>query len=710
MNQIGNPPLDYPAGLSFDYSVWSPGTVVTLCSVPWGSDYRDVVKFDDHAALNRYLDDRSGPTVTYERMSYARVGDPVRIPLPFNDAYRFNYLRVTNNRQPVGESHQRSYYYFIQDVRHISPNTTELVIQLDVWQSFNHYMEFGTCYLERGHAAIADNKAMDNYGRKYLTQPEGMDLGGEYAIDHVYRKDLGTAAYPYSSFNVLVASTVRLAGDLGSMESPQLTTAGGSDAEGLPNGVEFTLFETVGRYMEFMALISQAPWASQGIISVMVIPHGVIDLTKCNMTTITVKGQTKSILSVGLTAIKTSEVVTLANDFRADLQNKKLTGTRYENLTKFLTYPYTLVELTTYTGTPLILKPEAISAKTLSCTQMNHVVLPGPRIAFTPRDYNKGTATGDGIDDGGEFMDMQTGFFNFPTFSVVNNGYMSYMASQANTIAYQHQAADWSQQRALTGNQLGYDQSSAGMQLNSTLTNMQNTNANQVNSLQNNVATQRAVVGAVQDIGGGLGGGAAGLAGGAVKAAFRGVDTAIGINANNQATNLATGLGSARTNATNANAGYVRDTNKDYADFAAKGDYSNSIAAINAKVQDAKMIQPTTSGQVGGDAFMLATYKWQLVAKVKMIQENAMNVIGEYWLRYGYAINRFMKMPKSLMTMEKFTYWRVKELYITSANTPEFAKQTIRGIFEKGVTVWANAADIGRIDIADNEPIRGDYL
>ncbi|WP_343100010.1 hypothetical protein, partial [Clostridioides difficile] len=52
---------------------------------------------------------------------------------------------------------------------------------------------------------------------------------------------------------------------------------------------------------------------------------------------------------------------------------------------------------------------------------------------------------------------------------------------------------------------------------------------------------------------------------------------------------------------------YMRDSNKTYADYAAKGDYANTIGAINARVQDSKLTQPTVSGQVGGEAFLLAT-------------------------------------------------------------------------------------------------------
>jgi hypothetical protein len=57
--------------------------------------------------------------------------------------------------------------------------------------------------------------------------------------------------------------------------------------------------------------------------------------------------------------------------------------------------------------------------------------------------------------------------------------------------------------------------------------------------------------------------------------------------------------------------------------------------------------------------------------------------------------------------MTKFTYWKLKETYITSSLCPEVYKQTIRGIFEKGVTVWVTPTDIGNIDIASNEPIAG---
>jgi hypothetical protein len=227
------------------------------------------------------------------------------------------------------------------------------------------------------------------------------------------------------------------------------------------------------------------------------------------------------------------------------------------------------------------------------------------------------------------------------------------------------------------------------------------------NAIQNQQAVANAAIGGVTSLAGGAMGGPAGLASSALGVASSAASTAVDINARNQQLAVSQGLARSQTSAQVGNQGYMRDTNKEFADYAAQGDYENTIAAINAKVQDARLIQPTTAGQIGGDAFNLVAYEWAIHAKVKRIQGAALAAIGEYWLRYGYAINRFVTPPMSLQVMEKFTYWKLRETYLKSTTCPESFRQTIRGIFEKGVTVWNDPADIGTVDIADNAPLSG---
>ena len=221
-----------------------------------------------------------------------------------------------------------------------------------------------------------------------------------------------------------------------------------------------------------------------------------------------------------------------------------------------------------------------------------------------------------------------------------------------------------------------------------------------MNTLGNTTAMQKSGIGVVSSLGAGAAmGGPTGASAALLGSVANVAGTAVDINANTK-----------RTGMVNANSSYMRDSNRAYADSVARGDYAQSIAGINARVQDARLLQPTTSGQVGGEAFLFATYGWALTAKFRMISAGAVATIGDYWLRYGYKVNRWISVPDTLMVMERFTYWKFSELSVTSTRIPELYRQTIRGIFEKGVTVWKNPEEIGNSVLYDNAPKYGTYI
>lgn len=705
MNQVTQVPAAVTsAGHEFNYAVWTAGTRVYLCNVPWNSDYRDIVKFPSEEALQGYLREQTGPIIDVPNVIHHRVGVPIRLNVPFSNAYKYNYL-VANNPSTPGHNDWQNFYYFIQDVRYINASVTEFVIQLDVWQTFHWSAQFGNCYIERGHIGIANENAFNDYGREFLTVPEGLDVGSEYRIEEIWSRDIASARTT-SGYSIMVVSTVSLTEDAGTVDAPKLNSAGGSSMENLPNGAEVYIFANVTDFRVYLNAMKDKPWITQGIISIMAIPPHLdygIPLVSEVINGVSVMKPSEGTLNV--------KQIEMKNNWRDHIGMGF--GGRYNHLKKFWTYPYMVLELTSYTGTPLLLKPEMWAHPHASVVEVPHFAPPGARLAFYPEWYNRGAAMpatdDDGIvHDGGEFLDMATGIFNFPTFSIVNNGYMNYLASNSNSIAFQYHSADWSQQKALSGNQLNYDQSSAAIGLSQNV-NRQGINASTASTnLANETGAYRAMLGAGTSILNGIASGnAAGAGAGLASAATTGISYAIDVNQRNQQLGIETGLSSGVNRAQNENAAYVRDTNRAYADAVAVGDYENAIASINAKVQDAKLIQPSTSGQVGGDAFLLSMYKWGYDVKVKILNSQALHAIGEFWLRYGYAVNRFGRMPADFQCMQHFTYWKLKETYITGANMPEFAKQAIRGIFEKGVTVWANPDFIGNVDVADNAPRTG---
>jgi len=715
MTQMQELPVEKTFGHGFNYAVWTAGTTVTLANVPWNSDYRDIVRFPNKAGLDAFLDNNAGPVINVTGASYAARGRPVRLQIPFERASRFNYIRAYNPAQPIsGGDTGQAFYYFITDVNYVAPDTTEFIVQLDVWQTFGYGATFGNCYIERGHIGIANENQFADNGREFLTMPEGLDIGGEYQIVDQWSRQIATARdvtpTDVGSYSILVTSTVALNEDPGTggdNPKPKFKSATGSQLENLPNGAETYVFANLDHFRQFMEAFSDKPWITQGIISITAIPP--IGTYGMHCTSTIVAG-------VPVYEVNAGSLTTVKTPMNTSWREEIVLGPegRYQGLKKLLTYPYTVLEMTSYTGTPLLLKPESWSDAHATVVEVPHFAQPGPRVMFYPYRYNAAQPGPDPVsddyglfNDGGEFLDMATGITNFPTFSTVNNGYQMFMASNANSIAYQHSSADWSQQRANQGVNTAAAQGTAGIATNQANTAAGLNAANMSTNLNNTMAGYKALQSAGNSAVGVMSGNVSGGGMGIINA---GIDYALTTGKNSADLANANLLTQTVSNNQNELAGFNRDTNAEYGRLAANGDYANAIAGINAKVQDARMIQPTTAGQLGGDAFNLATYKWGYDIKVKMLQPAAMASIGEFWLRYGYSVNRFGRMPDNFMVCENFTYWKLKETYISSSECPESFKQVLRGIFEKGVTVWSNPSDIGNIDIADNAPLEGIQL
>lgn len=738
MNQITDLPDNTTAGLNFNYLVWTPNTDALLCSVPWNNDYRDIVKFDSQSATDVYLESNAGAHIVFNQMTFARPGAPVRIALPYDQCYAYNYLRVRNNALPVSLGGGKTFYYFILDIKYVAPNTTELVLQLDVWQSFGRDVTFGNCYVERGHIGLANENNVIEHGRQTMVVPEGMDLGNEYQITHNYEVQLSNSdpSDAEHMYDIIVYSTTQLDTDWGTTANPILTTATGSSFEGAPSAMSVYMFDSYDSFKVVLGGLSDHPWIGQGIVSVTAVPplssffnmtfdaNGYnSDFTLKYVSTVPMggAGHFYRILG-GRVPQRTFQVADAEWRNRVMAYINDIFPGKYGALTKFLTYPYSMIELTCYTGTPLILKPECVYGEAIDVIQSSHFAQPSPRIMFTPLRYNATNTSHQNEDmnntfksDGGEYLDMSTGITNFPTYPVVNNSYLAYISSNKNSIAYQHNSADWSQQRALAGADAEQSNARQAIIAGGNAVNSQIQQNNSTAGLDYDTQTSQGVLGMVNGLGGGLASmGTGNLIGGGIHAVLgvnsAGANMAINQNKINQQNEINNQGMFQRWNASKNQMNNVLDTNLSYAQYSAKGDYQNAIAGINAKVQDAKMIQPTTAGQLGGDAFLLSTFNWGVNAKVKLVNRNVIQQIGDFWLRYGYAVNRFMNMQDSGMTfkaMTKFTYWKMRETYIISSGVPEGFRQTIRGIFEKGVTIWSNPNEVGRVSIYENKPIEG---
>ena len=156
---------------NFDYARWQGKVSIKLLNVLWNSNYADVPGFANDVERDRWFDSQEGLIHTLESAFNLTPENSVRIPVPYNDAYRYNYLVVdmpmqTSEEQPIDYDFENSrvkrWYYFIDSMNQYAPNTTELYVTLDVWTTFSHTVEIPYLMLERGHAPMMQT-TVDNF-------------------------------------------------------------------------------------------------------------------------------------------------------------------------------------------------------------------------------------------------------------------------------------------------------------------------------------------------------------------------------------------------------------------------------------------------------------------------------------------------------------------------------------------------------------------
>lgn len=734
--------------INFSYAKWTPNTRFKLCNVPWDMGYRDIVKWD-RQSQKEYFDRLDG--IEFADCTMAKYGLPVRLPVPFAQASQYNYLIATND---YDFDTPRSWYYFIQTCDYVNASTTQLNIQLDVWQSFQHDVQLGNAYVERGHVGVANENAWKDWGKTYLDLPEGLDTGKCTVLtNESWHPLMGAKSNSEYSYGIIIATTVKLEADVGNKDNPTVQSATGSTFENQMNGTELYYLDNTSDIFKFFGAGSTKPWATQGICGIYMVPSIPSKMLEGHAAKnpklfgADVQWSGSCWLLTGNVANSSSRYDDIINI--KNFRNVFNLPERYKYLKKFLIAPYAFIECSCLNGTVITYEPEQIPSADLIVRESWNYAPPSPRLNFYARGYHAGNLgerqplpNGLGLPiDTGEMLNASFGITNFPTFMAVNNGSALALANSAYTRQYAQQSADWGFQKTQMGINNAYAQAQVGTQYASEQNKLGTANRNAMMAINNQSAQMSSDLtlknlsfnnrmNQINTVGSGaanaIGSLATGNVGGAVGAI---AGTAIGAWANQQsydnsvssnsqalsntfATNAATtsqanAYSLAQTNLSNQQTMQLADMNKQLAQATAQGDYENTIAGINAQVQQTQTVPPTTSGALGGDAFNLANGLIGVMVRFRQIPPSAMQAIGEVWLRYGYYVQRFMQLPANLMAMSNFTYWKLHELYVRSSTCPEEYRLTVKGIFESGVTVWTDPDKIGVTDYADNTPLSG---
>lgn len=722
-------------------NTWPVGTEVTLLNVTWDSAYKDVVAWDSQAERDQWFDDQvaNSEQVYYsKKYSYCKPGQPIALDVPYSSAYKYNYVRVKNPRQPVeGEEEPLTYFYFIVDTVMVNAKVTLATLQLDLITTYQFGLRFGQTFLEGGHWPMGfawesftnntfapDTNELFAYNRARieLTAPEGLDCGSEYAVNakkwYFLGDDDGTTGY------VIVMTTIDLFADPGTVDDPNLTMANGQIVDGLPSGCNVYLFEA-DYYTKFCQQLSKYSWVAQGIVSITTYP------AKFPVTTIGYGHMFGDSSNVEIKLVsRSSQTNVFASYPIVDNLYQAYSEYGVQWMAKLYTYPFAVIELSGFQGNSVFLKPELFNVGSMNLQLYGTLLPPFSKVACFPVAYNMGDDSAQqGIDFtykaigdsgttrigniySGDFLDTALWLSDFPQFSIVNSNYLTYMASSAHTRAYQYNSAGWTLQKGNAATNLTYNQmrqtqeterynryGAGGTTLSALPAAMGNLGTDLTNAFT--FDTGNTVMDDALTAGTGM----------VTEAANSALVTLAGKTASamQQSAVYSQMSGNNAFNANQQLTASLAGQNRDMALWANQGDYENAIRGIDAAYQDAALQAPSVLGQMGGEGFNWAHGLVGVNVNFKTITGSALRRVADIFMRYGYKYGRMVNLAQQGFTafkcMDHFSYWKTQETYLTCARANEWEKTAIRGIFEKGVTVWGNPDEIGTIDIKTNRPI-----
>ena len=373
----------------YDYSQMS----IQACSVPWDqgeahigqrtiSGLGNVVHFGSTEKRDAWFDAIPDTECFRWETKFKELHSDLtlRIPLPFDIATNYNYVRVTynlfaNDESPVQyetDGGMRNWFYFIREARFIAPNTTELLLLDDAWQTWIYSMDITSMILQRGHAPMFATKA-----DAYLADPIGncSDLLSEDINYGDLQKVTKTQAAVLNSddMRTVIVCSSNPAGAWGSKAGNDWATPASAcyDGAGVPNMYAFAV--AVSQLDTFLANVdSTTPQFKQSVQCVFFCAAELLSLgsayTFCGVSCHPVQGGTNPISKAILTRTK------------ADWGYPS----RYADLAKLYTYPYSAFEITDEKGNAELVRIED-TAQALTMDVAANIVFPYINIVGTIR-------------------------------------------------------------------------------------------------------------------------------------------------------------------------------------------------------------------------------------------------------------------------------------------------------------------------------------
>lgn len=142
----------------------TPNTIVKLYSgIPCDPTYQNVLQWDSVTEQNQFFANQV-PVATYTDFQFIDGTRELRIKRQMENCYHINYVAYQNHRYG-----NKWFYAFVNDMRYLSPESTALILDEDVWASWQFDLTFNKSFVER---ETVSNDAVGAH-----TVPENVEKG-----------------------------------------------------------------------------------------------------------------------------------------------------------------------------------------------------------------------------------------------------------------------------------------------------------------------------------------------------------------------------------------------------------------------------------------------------------------------------------------------------------------------------------------------------
>ena len=682
----------------------------------------------------------------------------IDVPIPYDTVARHNYLVV--HYEPFANANslveyaskdgKNDWFWFIREVEFVAPNTTRLHLLEDAWQTWIYDVDITGMMLERGHAPLheidADSYLANPVENSYTLLSADVNFGADYLA-----RSSSEFVFNESNVHALIVTTANVKGTWGSKANSDWTCPANWNfqMQGVPSYYAFaikaedlpTFITNINAsYPQFVQTMKAIAFLSADLLTLSATAFTFADVSCYDVTA----------------TYKTNSVIKLEKD---DFGYES----RYSKLAKLYTYPYAYILMTDEQGNQSEIHIESTSGE-IKLESTVSLVFPWltvnahlSGIGKTPmKSISFRNVTAHSMPIQGNWYDNLISW-NIPTFGIIqnaatNNDYATFYDRKQQQTAIDNQysnvvenadtvvdnadlTASTNSANTATSNLSvaadAYAQQiyNSGIAFQDDYTTTQSATATIAANEQQ--ATIAAASGVATGVMGAIGSAATGnplgaigsLAGAAIGAAATMASTSVGValtstqaaytvDSNDTHCQYANALSGSKSNTHQGAQTDIAEHQNDLttgsaantsAAMLANGarDKSTGESAIANQVAQAAIGQPAEFGAFNNGG--LATSRpMGLFANIVTQSDYAIKRAGDEFLRYGYMYDGQWSFDGNWCVMEHFTYWKLKDFWVSGLSVPDMYMDRLRFFLFGGVTVWKHPEDIGKISIYEN--------